>query len=73
MLAELPLVTSVELSSTTGEWLTFAVTGGDDDSRELAAKQCLRFGWRLRELRSIAGTLEDHFVRLAMRGRKDAA
>jgi ABC-2 type transport system ATP-binding protein len=73
MLGNLPLVASVELSSTTGEWLTFAVTGGDENSRELAAKQCLRLGWRLRELRSVAGTLEDHFVRLAVRGRKEAA
>jgi hypothetical protein len=73
MLAGLPLVTSVELSSSTGEWHTYAVIGGDELARELAAKQCLRFGWRLRELRSVAGTLEDHFVRLTVRGRKEAA
>jgi ABC-2 type transport system ATP-binding protein len=73
MLGSLPSVTSVELMSTTGEWLTFAVSGGDEHSRELAAKECLRFGWGLRELRSVAGTLEDHFVRLAVRGRREAA
>ena len=73
MLADLPSVTAVELMSTTGEWLTFAVMGGDEQSRELAAQRCLEHGWGLRELRRVAGTLEDHFVRMAVRGRREAA
>jgi len=73
MLVELPLVTAVELRSTAGEWLTFAVTGGDEMTRELAAQQCLTNGWRLRELRAVARTLEEHFVRLAVRQPKEAA
>jgi ABC-2 type transport system ATP-binding protein len=73
MLAKLPLVTAVELLSTASAWHIFAVTGGDEETRELAAQQCLLRGWRLRELREVAGTLEDHFVRLAMRSRREAA
>ena len=73
MLGSLPQVTSVELVSTTDEWLTFAVRGDDEHSRELAAQQCLQRGWGLRELRGVAETLEDHFVRLAVRGRREAA
>lgn len=73
LLGSLPHVTATELVSTTGEWLTFAVTGGDDMTRELAAQQCLAHGWRLRELRAVAGTLEDHFVRVAVRARREAA
>ncbi len=41
MLNGLPRVTAVEFVSTAGEWRTFAVTAGDEHSRELAAKQCL--------------------------------
>jgi ABC-2 type transport system ATP-binding protein len=73
MLRDLPHAKSVELISTIGEWLKFAVTGGEAGSRELAAQQCLLRGWRLRELRAVAGTLEDHFLRVAVRGRKEAA
>lgn len=73
VLANLPLVTAVELISSAGEWHTFAVTGGETHSRELAAQQCLLRGWRLRALREVAGTLEDHFVRLAVRRRREAA
>ena len=73
MLRSLPQVTAVELVSTTGEWLTFTVTGGAESSRELAAQKCLSRGWRLRELRTVATTLEDHFVRMAMRGQREAA
>ncbi len=73
VLSGLPDVAAVELLSNNGEWLTFAVTGGDAETRELAAQQCLERGWRLRELRSIAGTLEDHFVHVATRVRREAA
>jgi len=73
MLGRLPHVTATELVSTTGDWQTYAVTGGDEMTRELAAQQCLAHGWRLRELRTAGGTLEDHFVRLALRGRREAA
>jgi ABC-2 type transport system ATP-binding protein len=73
MLRSLPQVIEVELMSSTGDWLTFSVTGDDEHSRELAAQECLRCGWRLRELRQVARTLEEHFVSLAVRGRREAA
>lgn len=73
LLSTLPHVTAVELVSIAGEWLKFTVTGGDEHSRELAARQCLEHGWRLRELRAVTGTLEEHFVRLTVRGRREAA
>lgn len=73
MLRMLPQVTSVEHLATDGHWHTFAVAGGDTHSREQAARESIRRGWGLRELRGISGTLEDHFVRMAVRVRKEAA
>jgi len=73
MLQALPHITSVEHVDSDGKWHTFAVSGGDTHSREQAAHESIRRGWGLRELRGISGTLEDHFVRLAVRVRKEAA
>jgi ABC-2 type transport system ATP-binding protein len=73
LLKSLPEVTSVARVGTTGSWHTFAVAGNNIRLRELAAGECLRRGWGLRELRAISGTLEDHFVRLAVRVRREAA
>jgi ABC-2 type transport system ATP-binding protein len=73
LLKTLPGVSSVALVATNGVWQTFAVTGNDVRLREQAARECLRRGWGLRELRRISGTLEDHFVRLAVRGGREAA
>jgi ABC-2 type transport system ATP-binding protein len=73
MLSSLPQVTSVKLLATFGDWHSFVVMGQDVTAREMAARQCLDHGWRLRELRSLRGTLEDHFVRISVRGRGEAA
>ncbi|MBI3862763.1 MAG: ATP-binding cassette domain-containing protein [Planctomycetia bacterium] len=73
MLASLPQVTSVILLATQGGWHSFMVAAHSARARELAAHQCQERGWGLRELRSTRGTLEDHFVRLAMRGTQEAA
>src|SRR5262249_14954772 len=73
MLLSLPQVTSVTWQATNENWHTFIVSGLSHRARELAAEQCLHRGWRLRELRSLRGTLEDHFVRLAVRGNREAA
>ena len=73
MLAALPQVTSVILLATNAGWHSFMVAGLNVRARELAAQQCLERGWGLRELHSMRGTLEDHFVRLALRGHREAA
>jgi ABC-2 type transport system ATP-binding protein len=73
LLQSLPGVSSVARLATDGLWNTFAVAGKDVRLREQAARECLLRGWGLRELRGISGTLEDHFVRLAVRGRREAA
>jgi ABC-2 type transport system ATP-binding protein len=73
LLRELPQVTSVEHVGTRDAWHTFFVSGGNVSVREQAARDCLRRGWDLRELRATSGTLEDHFVRLTMRGRAQEA
>jgi ABC-2 type transport system ATP-binding protein len=73
LLNSLPQVTSVAHLATNDLWHTFVVAGGDMRVREQAARECLQWGWGLRELRGISGTLEDHFVRLAVRVRREAA
>lgn len=73
MLQELPQVASIAVVGSDGRWHTFAVAAGGIHVRELAARECLRRGWGLRELHGLSGTLEDHFIRLAVRGRKEAA
>lgn len=73
MLAGLPHVTSVQFVAGTDESNVFAVTGTDDRVRELAAAECIRRGWGLRELRRTTDTLEDHFVRFAGPVHREAA
>jgi ABC-2 type transport system ATP-binding protein len=73
MLRGLPHVTSVEHAGTRDVWHTFFVAGGDGGVREQAARNCMHRGWGLRELRAVAGTLEEHFVRLTMRARPQEA
>jgi gliding motility-associated transport system ATP-binding protein len=73
MLAGLPQVTSVKFVAGTDESNVFDVIGTDERSRELAAAECARRGWGLRELRHTAETLEDHFVRFAGPRRPEAA
>jgi ABC-2 type transport system ATP-binding protein len=73
MLASLPEVTSVIPLSTSGEWHSFSVAGNGIHAREMAAQQSFERGWRVRELRSLQGTLEDHLVRLAVRSHQEAA
>jgi ABC-2 type transport system ATP-binding protein len=73
MLSSLPQVTSVTWQATNEDWHSFVVAGQSHRARELAAQQCLQRGWGLRELRLLRGTLEEHFVRLAVRGNREAA
>ena len=73
LLRNLPGARTVELISTQGQWHTFAVAGDAPQMREQAAAECLKRGLALRELRGTSGTLEDHFVRIAARGRREAA
>lgn len=73
LLRNLPGARTVELISTQGQWHTFAVAGDAPQLREQAAAECLQRGLALRELRGTSGTLEDHFVRIAARGRREAA
>jgi len=73
MLKNLPRVTSIEHVNSSGSWNTYAVAGSEPQLREQAARECLRRGWNLRELRGTSRTLEDHFVRLAVRARRESA
>jgi ABC-2 type transport system ATP-binding protein len=72
-LHKLPRVTSVERVGTSGRWNTYAVAGDEPHLREEAARECFRRGWNLRELRGTSRTLEDHFVRVAVRARRESA
>jgi ABC-2 type transport system ATP-binding protein len=73
LLKSLPQVTAVAKLATNDPWHTFAVAGGNMPAREQAARECLQRGWGLRELRGSSGSLEDHFVRLTLRVRREAA
>jgi ABC-2 type transport system ATP-binding protein len=73
MLKSLPRVTSIARIDSNGPWSTFAVAGTEPRLREQAARECLRRGWNLRELRGTSQTLEDHFVRVAVRARRESA
>ncbi len=73
LLKNLPRVTSVEHVNSSSSWNTFAVVTSEPNLREQAARECLRRGWNLRELRGTSRTLEDHFVRLAVRARRESA
>ena len=73
MLKNLPRVTSIEHVGSSGAWNTFTVVGNEPYLRERAARECLRRGWGLRELHATSRTLEDHFVRLAVRARRKSA
>jgi ABC-2 type transport system ATP-binding protein len=72
-LHNLPRVISVECVGTSGRWRTYSIAGDGPHLREEAARECLRRGWNLRELRATSRTLEDHFVRVAMRARRESA
>lgn len=73
LLRSLPGVNEVQLVATTGEWHTFAVAAGPAALREETAAECVRRGFGLRGLRSTAGTLEDHFVKLSAPLPREAA
>jgi ABC-2 type transport system ATP-binding protein len=72
-LQSLPRVTSVALLATHGTWHTLSVAGDDEHLRAEAARVCVQEGWMVRELRGVSGSLEDHFVRLALQPRREAA
>ncbi len=73
MLLTLSEVTKVGVIASTGCWHVFAVSGAGPNTRQEAARESLRRGWNLRELRAVSGTLEDHFARLAVRVQREAA
>jgi ABC-2 type transport system ATP-binding protein len=73
LLREMPGADRVELVATSGQWHTFDVATAESSLREQAAAECLRRGFGLRALRSTSRTLEDHFVRLSLRERREAA
>jgi len=73
MLAGIPHVTTVQFVAGSNESNVFAVTATNERSRELAAGECVRRGWGVRELRRTTESLEDYFLRFAAPARREAA
>jgi ABC-2 type transport system ATP-binding protein len=72
-LGRLPQVESIREVSRTGELVTLHLAGQAAPLSEETARVCVEEGWGIRELRSSAGDLESHFVRVALAASQEAA